>query len=186
MKKHIKSLNILTDSELNLIDSYIKKRSLKKGDFLIREGQICKEITFIKKGSLRSYFVNENGEEVTNCISFENDLMNAYSSFIKQEPCKENIQAVIDTEIEFISKKDIESLFNSNNNWQKVGRTFAEQEYINLENRIISFQRDTAMVRYSNLEKNHPQYIKQIPLHYIASYLGISSRHLTRIRKDIL
>lgn len=186
MKEHIRSLNILSDKELNLIDPFLEIRNIDKGDFLIRQGQICKEIAFIKKGALRSYFVNEKGEEVTNCISFENDLMNAFSSFIKEEPTEENIQAIIDTEIEFISKHDIESLFDSSINWQKVGRKLTEQQYLNLENRILSFLNDSAENRYIKLASNQPQYIKQIPLHHISSYLGISTRHLTRIRKSIL
>lgn len=186
MKEYIKSLNILTDNEFNQIDTFLTNRTIKKGDFLVREGEICEEIAFIKQGVLRSYFIDEKGEEITNCITFENQLMSAYSSYITQKPTQENIQAIVDTEIQFIPKKDMETLFDSSTKWQKVGRVLAEEQYINLENRILSFQKDSAVIRYQHLFKNNPQYIKQIPLHYISSYLGISTRHLTRIRKAIL
>lgn len=186
MKTYIKTLSVLSDEDLDLINPFIENRRIKKGDYLITEGQICKEIAFIKQGMLRSFFVNEKGEEITNCISFENDLMNAYSSFVKQEPTQENIQAIINTDIQFISKKNIEKLFHTSNGWQKVGRILAEIQYLNLENRILSFQKDSATTRYLNLSKSQPQYIKQIPQHYIASFLGITTRHLTRIRKTIL
>lgn len=186
MKNHFKSLNILSDEELGLMDTFLHKRFIKKGDYLIKQGEICKEIAFIKHGVLRSFFINEEGDETTNCITFENDLMNAFSSFIKQEPTQENIQAIIDTEIEFISKQDVEALFGSSITWQKVGRKLTKQQYLNFENRILSFLNDSAANRYINLAAKQPQYIQQIPLHYISSYLGISTRHLTRIRKSLL
>lgn len=186
MKEYIRLLNILSEDELNQIDEFLISDTIKKGDYLVQEGEICKKIAFIKRGVLRSYFIDEKGEEITNCITFENGLMSAYSSYITQKPTFENIQAIVDTEIQFILKENMEILFNSNIRWQKAGRILSEEQYLNLENRIISFQKDAAVVRYQSLLKNHPEYIKQIPLHYISSYLGISTRHLTRIRKVIL
>lgn len=113
-------------------------------------------------------------------------MMAAFSSFIKQAPTDENIQAIIDTRIEVLQKTDLDYLYEVSPQWQKLGRVLTEIQYLKLEERIISFLKDDATKRYKLLEKNNSEYIKRIPLHYIASYLGISTRHLTRIRKSLL
>ena len=69
---------------------------------------------------------------------------------------------------------------------KKTGRIIAEMQYINLEQRILSFQKLTGKERYETLFKNHPNYIQLIPLQYLASFLGVTPRHLSRIRKAIL
>ena len=186
MKKYFSSLNILSSEELNRMDPFLTVRDIKKGDFLIQANHICKEIVFIKSGVLRSYFTDNDGVETINCITFEGEMMAAFSSFIKQTPTDENIQAIMDTKVEALQKTDLEHLYQTSAEWQKLGRILTEMQYLKLEERIISFQKDDATKRYQLLEKNNSEYIKHIPLHYIASYLGISTRHLTRIRKSIL
>lgn len=186
MKKYFASFNILSIEDLNRMDPFLTTREIKKGDFLIQAKYICKEIAFIKSGVLRSYFTDNEGTETINCITFEGEMMAAFSSFIKQAPTDENIQAIIDTRIEVLQKTDLDYLYEVSPQWQKLGRVLTEIQYLKLEERIISFLKDDATKRYKLLEKNNSEYIKRIPLHYIASYLGISTRHLTRIRKSLL
>ncbi|KFF08550.1 Crp/Fnr family transcriptional regulator [Flavobacterium hydatis] len=186
MKSIFQSLQILPSDELDKLDGLITKKKLKKGDFLIQESQMSKEIVLIKSGALRSFYINNEGEEITNCITFENEFMAAFASFITQKPTEENIQALFDTELEVISHANIEHLYENSIHWQKVGRIIAEMQYINLEQRILSFQKLTGKERYETLFKNHPNYIQLIPLQYLASFLGVTPRHLSRIRKAIL
>ena len=94
MIQFFKSLQLLSDNDLQKMDGLPISKTLKKGMFLIQEGKICNEIAFIKSGILRSFYINNEGEEITNCITFENELMSAFSSFITQKPTEENIQAV--------------------------------------------------------------------------------------------
>ncbi|MGB0886108.1 MAG: Crp/Fnr family transcriptional regulator [Chitinophagales bacterium] len=185
MKDFLKTLNILTEEESQQIDSLTHKKYISKNDFLIRNGEICNEIVFIKSGILRSFYISEDGEEITNCISFKNDLMSAYSSFISQSPTDENIQALYDTELEFIYRKDLMNLYQNSIHWERLGRVLAEMQYVLLENRLASFQKHNAKQRYNQLLKNHPNYIQFIPLKDLASFLGISKRHLSRLRKEI-
>lgn len=186
MKSIFQSFQILSQEELNLLDGIITFRKLKKGDFLLLENQVCNEIVFIKKGILRSYFFNHNSDEITNCFAFENEFMASFSSFITQDMAQENIQAITDTEVQVISRENLELLYNSSSHWQEIGRKVAEMEYVNLQKRMVSFQKLTGKERYDELIKYHQKYIQLIPLHYLASYLGITPRHLSRIRKAIL
>ena len=176
----------LTSEECLLLSSYISHKKIKKGTFLISENQVCNEILFVKSGILRSFFTNSKEEEITNCFTFENEFMTAFSSFITQEPTDENIQAITDCELEIIDKLAVEKLFNSSFRWADIGRKIAENEVVNLHNRIASLQKKTSIERYEALFVNHEKYIKYIPLVYLASYLGISTRHLSRIRQAVV
>ena len=171
---------------MSTFSNLITYRKIKKGTFLIAENQVCDEILFVKSGILRSYFTNSKDEEITNCFTFENEFMTAFSSFISQKPTDENIQAITDCELEIIDKLAVEKLFNSNFRWADIGRKIAENEVVNLHSRIASLQKKTSMERYEALFINHEKYIKHIPLIYLASYLGISTRHLSRIRQAVV
>lgn len=183
MKDFFRSFEFLTEDELNLIDSLAIKRLIKKGDFLTREGNVATEIALIKSGILRLFYTNAGGEEITGCLAFDNEILSAYSSLITQQPSEESIQAVCDTEIITLSKTNLDTLYNSAASWQKIGRIIAEMHYIELSKKIMSFQKDSAKERYDQLIKKQPEYIQAIPQHQLASFLGITPRHLSRIRK---
>jgi CRP-like cAMP-binding protein len=109
----------------------------------------------------------------------------AYSSFISGKKSKENLQAICDAEIISIPKKEIESLAKSNPKWTEFLKVIAEREYVDLESWIFNHQKDKAQQRYLDLITKQPKYIQLIPLQHIASYLGITQRHLSRIRANI-
>jgi CRP-like cAMP-binding protein len=185
MIQFFKSLQLLSDNELQKLEGLPISKTLKKGDFLIKEGKICTEIAFVKSGILRSFYVNNEGKEITNCITFENELMSAFSSFITQKPTEENIQAIVDVELLILKRSDIEMLYENSLTWQKVGKFLTEMQYVEMEQRTVSFQKHSAKQRYETLIVHHSNYIKHIPLQYLASYLGITPRHLSRLRKEI-
>ena len=186
MKAIFQSIQNFTVEELNLLDNLITFRKLKKGDFLLKEDQVCNEIVFIEKGILRSFFVNHKGDEITNCFAFENEFMASFSSFITQEVAEESIQALADTELQIINRESLEQLYKSGIHWQEIGRKLTEMEYVTLQKRMISFQKLSGKQRYQELYQNHQKYLQLIPLQYLASYLGVTPRHLSRIRKEIL
>jgi CRP-like cAMP-binding protein len=111
--------------------------------------------------------------------------MTAYSSFITGQNTVENIQAITDVELLIIPKSELDDLVKENANWIKFLKIVAEQQYIELEKRIFQLQKNSALQRYRDLITHQPEYIQHIPLQYLASYLGITQRHLSRIRKEI-
>ena len=157
-------------------------KTINKNDFLIKEGNTAKDVSFIISGVCRSFYYSSSGEEVTYCFTFSNSFITAYSSFITNNKTEENIQALTDIELIVIPKAEIIQLENSSTNWLRVMKTIGEQEFIKLEQRIFMLQKETAEVRYKDLSENHPEYLQLIPLNYLASYLGITQRHLSRIR----
>ena len=185
IREFLQSYQILTQEDINAFLEVVTKKTLKKGDFLITEGRTSKHIAYIQSGILRSFYHSSEAEEVTYCFTFQNTLITAYSSWITQQPSSENIQALTDMELVLISYNDMMKLEATHPNWIKFFKHIAEQEYINLEKRIFMLQRESAETRYQALIQNHPEYLHHIPLHYLASYLGVTQRHLSRIRKSI-
>lgn len=182
MEKFLRSFNILTEEEIQQAVAVSYSKKIKKGTFLIQEGQYAKEVAFIKLGIFRSFYTTQGGEEVTYCFMFPDNFVSAYSSYISGDPSIENIQAITDVEMLLFSKTDIERIAENSLNWTKVLRYLAERQYIEQERRIILLQRVKAELRYEELMRKNPDYFLQIPLQYIASYLGITQRHLSRIR----
>ena len=186
IKLFLKSFNILTNSEIDDFIQLSTHKLFKKAEYFIREGETCKQVAFILSGSLRSYYISDKEEEITYCITFPNNLMTAYSSYLLALPTQENIQAITPTELLIVQKDKLESLIQQNSNWIYFLKTIAEQQYIELEKRIFLLQKSDAAKRYAELMKNQPEYIQKIPLQYLASYLGITQRHLSRIRKEFI
>ncbi len=183
LKYYFQSFGIFNDEELKTALSYFETRELKKRDYFIREGESCHEAAFIESGIVRSYYTSQEGKENTYCFRFPNDLITSYASFITGSRSQETIQALSDVTLQFVKRSVIEELAADSFAWTKFLKLMAEQQYLELENRIFQLQRDTAGKRYEDLVKYHPEYIHHIPLQYLASYLGITQRHLSRIRR---
>jgi len=186
MQSYLQSFNILSSAEIDVFTANATPRTLKKGELFITENKICKEVAFIKSGVLRSFYTSTSAEEYTYCLTFPNQFMTAYSSFITGNPTVENIQAMSDVDLLIIKKEVIDILTESSINGLRLFKTIAEQQYIHLEKRVFMYQKDAAKARYIELFKSHPDYIKQIPVKYLASFLAITPRHLSRLRKEII
>lgn len=186
MQNYLQSFNILSQAEIDTFVVNTTPKTLKKGGFFITEHHICKEIAFIKSGILRSYYTSADAEEYTYCLTFPNQFMTAYSSLITGNPTVENIQAMSNVDLLIIKKEVVDDLADSSTNGLKLLKTIAEQQYLHLEKRIFMYQKDAAKARYLELFKSYPDYIKQIPVKYLASFLAITPRHLSRLRSEII
>jgi CRP-like cAMP-binding protein len=183
LKTYLQHFGLLTPSEINEFIDKASYKKLKKFDYFIKEGEVCHDVAFIESGTFRSYYVSDKGEEVTYCFMFQNNLMTAFSSFLTARPTQENIQAITDVELLLVSKTHMERLVNDNPGWLHFSKTMAEQQYIEMEQRIFQLQKSDALKRYSDLVESQSDYLQKIPLKYLASYLGITQRHLSRIRQ---
>ncbi|MGU3375853.1 Crp/Fnr family transcriptional regulator [Chryseobacterium sp. M5A1_1a] len=179
------SFNLFSESEIEEFLMLFELRKVSKNDYFIHEGERCREVAFIKSGIFRSFYLSDDGKDMTYCFRFPNTLMAAYSSFISGSLSKENMQAINDAELLVLKKESMDAIVQDKLNWTKFLKIIAEQEYLELENRFFQLQRDSASQRYATLLENYPDYIQKIPLQYLASYLGITQRHLSRIRKEI-
>lgn len=161
-----------------------KKRTLKKGDFLIREGQISHTISFIEKGQIR-HFYNIEGKEFTRWVSLENNFVTAFVSFINGTPSSENLICIEDTVLLSMSRTEFFRLKEGFQEIQQLWVSSLEAEMAGYEQRVMQLITTNAEQRYLNFSQAYPEFIQKVPQKYIASMLGIEPRHLSRIRKKL-
>lgn len=186
MKEFLDSYRFLQDSEIDEVAKFATIKQLKKGEYFIRQGEVCKEIAFVKTGIFRNFITSNSGEESTYCITLPNNSISSYTSYITGNATVENIQAIANSEIFILQKEVLDKAINENNNWMKYMKILSETECMRLEKRVFSFVSEKAKQRYVNLLEQNPVYIQQIPLQYLASYLGITQRHLSRLRREVM
>ena len=106
---YLKQYNLFTDSEINEFISLATISTIKKGDFFIKQDEICTTLSFVNFGIFRSFYYSNNDEEITYCFTFPNTLLVAYSSFITQNKSEENLQALTDSEIISILTRPVDN-----------------------------------------------------------------------------
>jgi CRP-like cAMP-binding protein len=181
-------LNELTPmSEKEFEKSYklFKPVRFSKGDYFVRCGEVCRQIAFIGEGVLRTYYINDKGDEITICFCSEKRFTTSFKSLITQQPSQLNIQALEATQIITLAYKDLQKLYVESKSWQTIGRLLAEREYLSMESYAVALNRETAKEKYTRLLKEQPQVIQRAPVQQIASYLGITRETLSRIRRQI-
>ena len=171
-------------TEIMALEDITEIRHLKKNDIFIDENQIAHEIAFTSNGYLRVYY-NHDGDEITRDITPLHSFVTALPSYISQTPSFEIIKAITDSELIVIQKKNLEALYDTFPNWERFGRLIMEEMFVESQNRIYSFITEPAADRYMKLIKHHPDMIKEVPLKYLADFIGIKLQSLSRLRKSI-
>lgn len=184
-KQFLQGISPITDSEFAASVFYFLPTSLKKGDYFIEQGKVCRHAAFIIEGSLRTYYLNENGDETTSCFCTENNFTTSYKSFILQEPSNLSLQAMEDTQLLTIDYENLQKLYAKSTAWQAIGRMVAEKEYLVMEQYASVLNNASAKEKYLRLLKEQPVVLKKAKVEDIASYLGVTRRTLSRIRKEI-
>jgi CRP-like cAMP-binding protein len=174
----------LDDEEALAIDQYFEPLLLKKGALWIKEGQYCNEVVFVSKGTMRVFYHDENGNEITCFFVSENNFVSSYASFLTQTPTKENIETIDEAELYVLGREEMEDLSARFPKIQIFRRIIAENLYLLMERRIAMLQSQTAQARYEQMIKEDGELMQKIPLQYIASFLGITPQHLSRLRKN--
>ncbi len=155
---------------------------ISKDKFLAKENEICRNVSFINKGLVRLYYVAD-GKEI--CVGFEKDLgyVSEYTSFLTQQPSALNIKALEDCEMLNLSFDDLQLLYKTNPVFEQFGRKIAEQLYIGYSTYNIRLLSLSPEEHYQWIIDNQPYIIQRVPQYMIASYIGVSPEHLSRIRK---
>lgn len=184
IKNQLLSFITLDENEFLYFRDKLRVKKLKKKEILLQEGSICQDAYFINKGILR-YFYNIEGEEITGQFFFENNWYTDYESYLREIPSKQTIQALEETEILILAKKDLEHLFLEIPKFEKFGRIMAENAFLGLRMRTEMLTNQNPEQRYIQLLQERPKIVERVAQHYIASYLGIRPPSLSRIRKRI-
>jgi CRP-like cAMP-binding protein len=184
LKKFIGKYVNLSDAELEDIANKFKSKLIRKHDYLLRQGETCKDLVFVQKGCLRLYYLKDD-MEVSVWFAFHQSSAIEIYSFISGYPSNYFLQAIEDSEVLYLPKAELHKLYQYQPKMQEMMRNFWEDVILNLINRFTALQKDSAEQRYLDLLKK-PGYLESIPQKYLASFIGVTPTSLSRIRKHII
>ena len=183
-KKHIDKFVQVSNDEFDEIQEFFDIKNVAKKENLLEEGQVCRHHYFVLDGLLRKFYINEKGIEQTTEFAIETWWMADYESYNSGNPSKNNIDALEDTELIMIKKNDFDAVVKAIPNFRSLKEKLETRSYDASQNRILSNISDTAEKRYENFIKKYPDIYNRVPLHMIASYLGLTRETLSRIRSN--
>lgn len=183
--KYLSSKFTITDEELEMVKGVCRIKKLRKKQYLLQEGDIWRYNAFVLSGFLRTYSVDEKGQEHYIQFSVEDWWAGDRESYIDEKPAKLNIDAFEDSEVLLISKDDFDMLLNKIPAFCMFMRNLLERSLIVLRNRVNSNISYTAEEKYSDFLKTYPSLSNRIPQHMIASFLGITPETLSRVRNQV-
>ena len=167
---------------MDTITSLFKASELKKGEYFTKSGQYCEKLSFVRNGCIR-VFATADDKEVTQWISTKGHFITDLYSFNFKQRARWNIQALTDCGLYTIDKRNYALLDKLVPNWSEMEKKFIASCFVQLEDRVFSHLSLSAEERHNKLFENNPELFNQVPLHYIASMLGMSAETLSRIRK---
>lgn len=176
---------VLTDKEKALCKTFFLSKKLRRKQYLLQEGDPCKYISFVEKGILRSYTIDERGLEHIIQFAFEGWWISDQYSFLTGEPSLYTIDALEDCELLLLSKEAEEEMMGKIPKMERFFRILLQNSLIAMQRRIISSLSRTAEEKYQELIVSCPTIPQRVPQHMMASYLGITPETLSRIRKQI-
>lgn len=161
------------------------KMHLKKNDFLVVEGEVCRYFCLIESGILQ-HAINVESEEKTTYLGLANSITSSLGSFLYRKPSRKSIKALADTKLFVIDRDHFGKLLSENAEFYKLYYELLERQLCLIDDYRIDLLTLSPEERYAKLLETEPELIKEVPLHYLASFLGISTRHMSRIRKSVL
>lgn len=171
--------------DLSLLSSgAFKQIELKKNDFLVRENEVCRYFCFIESGILQ-HSILINDEEKTTFLALKNTVTSSLNSFLFEKPSRKSIKALFDCKLWFLDQSTFKDLVKTNEAFHQFYYTLIEKQICLIDDYRIDLLTLTPEERYSKLLATEPNLIQEVPLHYLASFLGISARHMSRIRKNV-
>ncbi|MDG5493026.1 Crp/Fnr family transcriptional regulator [Psychroserpens sp. SPM9] len=180
ISKHIK----LSSEEENVIEDFWTKKILEKGDYLLRNGEICRTDNFVTNGVLKAFYINpQTGKEEILYFAIENWWATDIESFQKQKASIYNIQAIETTELLQINYHSFQKMLIKIPKLERFFRIILENYLGSLQKRLITNNTLDAEQRYFSFIENYSEIANKVPQYLIASYLGITPEFLSRIRK---
>ncbi|MDO6429963.1 Crp/Fnr family transcriptional regulator [Flavitalea sp. BT771] len=176
----------LTNDEEALIIAAFQPKKLRKKQYFLQEGNVCKYVGFIVKGAMRQYSIDDKGVEHIVQLFIENWWASDRESAVMLTPSKYNIDAWEDTDLLIATTADMLDLMAKIPSFGQMTRLMDERSFIASQRRLNSAISNTAEKRYQEFADNHPQFVQRFPQHIIASYLGITKDTLSRVRKQAL
>jgi CRP-like cAMP-binding protein len=185
-ESYIRTHNLFSDDEIATIKSLAIPKRLKKKQYLLRQGSVCRFHTFVCSGCLRSYRIDDNGNEHIFNLSPANHWVSDRVSLVTETPSEEFIDALEDSEVIQLSVNSFKTLLKDIPNFDTLNTKIIIDECSTSRDRIYMMLSHQAEERYRQFIQCFPQLHNRIPMFMIASYLGVTRETLTRIRSNMI
>ncbi|RAV28790.1 Crp/Fnr family transcriptional regulator [Sinomicrobium soli] len=183
-EKYLRSWIDISDEELNSIRKVSIEKSIRKSQSILHDGEVWKMNCFIAKGCFRLYRFGKDGVDHTMRFGVENWWMTDQESYNNNTPSLYNIEALAISHIIMWKKEDWEELLSQLPNLKNFQERLSARAYETSQQRIYSLISNSAEEKYIEFQKTYPNVFNKVPLHMVASYLGMSRETLSRVRKD--
>lgn len=177
----LNQISPLSEKDQNSIREIISEKELKIGEYWFHPEMYANQIAYITKGYLRKYLL-VNGKEKTDYFYFDNDLTGDLPSIISKETCKSYNEAMEPTSLLVFSYHELDNLSKESRNIERLLRVFAELAFVRYYYKATSFILKSPKERYEELINTQPEVLQRATQYHIASYLGITPQHLSRLR----
>ena len=174
----------LSDQEWQVFSSKLVKRNFPKKHLLLKAGGVENHLSFIERGVVRFYLSREQND-LTFSFAFSKSFVSGYSSFLTRKPSVFYIETLTPTTLWQLTYEDLQEIYRNTKIGNAIGRHASEELFLKKSERELSLLDETAEQRYLNLFTEQPELLREIPLKYIASYIGVTPQALSRIRKRI-
>lgn len=180
----VKSIAPLAEADIDLLVSIVKSKTIKHHEYLLREGEVCRNVYFLINGFLRMFYIDYDGNEINYRFTDENNFVD-FQSLLTQKPSHFYWQAMQNSELLVLSYQDIQNSYATSPAWNNFGRLIAEHVYLQLNERVemLLFMRPEE--RYQYLLDTKPELFTKVSQFHLSSYMGIKPESLSRLRKRL-
>jgi CRP-like cAMP-binding protein len=174
----------LSKEEAAAIEESMSVKKFKKGDCILREGQVSVDTYFILQGLVREYLLVDGEDKTTNFFSEEQWII-SLSNFNDQNTATHNLVCMEDTEVSYANEQQAQEMFKKFPRFETISRAIVEADFAEHKKQLTSYLTDSPEQRYLKLVKSRPDILQRVPQYHIASYVGVKPESLSRIRKRI-
>lgn len=179
---HVSRYVPLSAAEQELFTSLLTVKRLLRKQFLLQAGDICRHENYVLEGCVRSFFVDDKGDEHTLHFALEDWWITDLESFLHEAPAVVNIEALTPVTVLQLNKPSLERLYTEAPAFERFFRILHQHAYLAQNKRILNNISMTGEARYTDLLQRYPKLVQRVPQKYIASYLGITPVFLSQIR----
>jgi CRP-like cAMP-binding protein len=185
INKNVSKSAVFSEKELERMNELLQVKHFPKKTYLLQEGEICNFEAYLNKGCIRTFYIDENGFEVTLMFSIEDWWIGDIASFYEQTPSNLFIETLEDCELLSFNPVTKEMLLAEIPRFERVFRLMVQRRLAVTQNRLINSIAKPAQEKYLDFIRRYPTIPQRVPQHYIASFLGISPEFLSKVRAKL-